>query len=116
MKNGADYGNSNDEFKFPGEVGFNEAEWFGFEPGPEFTLDAFQRYANDFKAQYFRNDHSSSEMGGNDTTVEEQWQPSVETIEGEYWRMVEKPTEEIEVEPIVYYLFPSNARFLYFVK
>ncbi|GFQ01966.1 putative lysine-specific demethylase jmj16 [Phtheirospermum japonicum] len=69
----------------PGEAGLHEAATFGFEPGPDFTLDAFQKYANDFKAQYFRKDDNSCN------------EPSVEEIEGEYWRMVEKPTEEIEV-------------------
>ncbi|KAL3652137.1 hypothetical protein CASFOL_001818 [Castilleja foliolosa] len=69
----------------PGEAGLHEAVNFGFEPGPDFTLDAFQKYANDFKAQYFRKDDNSCN------------EPSVEEIEGEYWRMVEKPTEEIEV-------------------
>ncbi|KAF9618760.1 hypothetical protein IFM89_002455 [Coptis chinensis] len=29
--------------------------------------------------------------------LEKQWEPSVENIEGGYWRMVEKPTEDIEV-------------------
>ena len=61
-----------------------EAE-FGFEPGPDFTLDAFQRYADHFKAQYFRTENPTYS------------EPSVETIEGEYWRVVEKATEEIEV-------------------
>ncbi|GFP90998.1 putative lysine-specific demethylase jmj16, partial [Phtheirospermum japonicum] len=62
-------------------------ERFGFEPGPEFTLGSFQKYADDFKAQYFCKYDTSSESK----------QPSVEDVEGEYWRMVEKPTEEIEV-------------------
>jgi histone demethylase JARID1 len=66
---------------------------FGFEPGPEFTLDAFQRYANDFKAQYFRKNESSADSG----SFRDYWEPSLETIEGEYWRMVEKPSDEIEV-------------------
>ncbi|KAD4583991.1 hypothetical protein E3N88_21592 [Mikania micrantha] len=57
---------------------------FGFEPGPCFTLDEFKKYADDFKRQYFRKDEGT-------------WEPLVENIEGEYWRMVEKPTEEIEV-------------------
>ncbi|MCD9638193.1 hypothetical protein HAX54_022014, partial [Datura stramonium] len=67
----------------PGEAAILD-ERFGFEPGPEFTLDAFQKYADDFKAQYFRQNDGQCE-------------PSLENIEGEYWRMVEKPTEEIEV-------------------
>ncbi|KAL0401389.1 UNVERIFIED_CONTAM: putative lysine-specific demethylase [Sesamum latifolium] len=53
MKSGVDNENSNEEIKIPGEVGLYEAERFGFEPGPEFTLDTFQKYADDFKAQYF---------------------------------------------------------------
>ena len=69
---------------------------FGFEPGPEFTLDAFQRYADDFKAQYFRSDNCT-ESGVERVGSNEKWEPSVEAIEGEYWRVVEKPTEEIEV-------------------
>ncbi|KAG8084850.1 hypothetical protein GUJ93_ZPchr0010g9654 [Zizania palustris] len=60
-------------------------ERFGFEPGPEFTLQTFQKYADDFSEQYFRKDASMDSV------------PSVEEIEGEYWRIVEKPTEEIEV-------------------
>ncbi|XP_074311385.1 putative lysine-specific demethylase JMJ16 [Silene latifolia] len=60
---------------------------FGFEPGPDFTLDEFQRYADDFKAQFF----------GNENCADEKLEPSLEAIEGEYWRVVEKPTEEIEV-------------------
>ncbi|XP_062233109.1 lysine-specific demethylase JMJ703-like [Phragmites australis] len=60
-------------------------ERFGFEPGPEFTLQAFQKYANDFSDQYFRKDTCGDSP------------PSVEDIEGEYWRIVERPTEEIEV-------------------
>ncbi|KAL6838598.1 hypothetical protein ACP4OV_031555 [Aristida adscensionis] len=60
-------------------------ERFGFEPGPEFTLQKFQKYADDFSDQYFRNDTCGDSP------------PSVEDIEGEYWRIVERPTEEIEV-------------------
>ncbi|GJM87294.1 hypothetical protein PR202_ga03234 [Eleusine coracana subsp. coracana] len=60
-------------------------ERFGFEPGPEFTLQTFKKYADDFSNQYFRKDAC------------EDSQPSVEDIEGEYWRIVERPTEEIEV-------------------
>ncbi|KAK4385439.1 putative lysine-specific demethylase [Sesamum angolense] len=97
MKGGVDNENSNEEIKIPGEVGLYEAERFGFEPGPEFTLDTFQKYADDFKAQYFSRNKNFSDPGYNSMMVEEQWQPSIENIEGEYWRMVEKPTEEIEV-------------------
>lgn len=100
MKNGVDNENNSEEIKVPDEFGLHEAERFGFEPGPEFTLDAFQKYADDFKAQYFckSNNNNSSDSGGNGSILQgKDWQPSVENIEGEYWRMVEKPTEEIEV-------------------
>ncbi|CAM0953455.1 unnamed protein product [Alopecurus aequalis] len=60
-------------------------ERFGFEPGPELTLQNFQKYAEYFSEQYFRKDASMNSP------------PSVEDIEGEYWRIVESPTEEIEV-------------------
>ncbi|KAK6156205.1 hypothetical protein DH2020_010453 [Rehmannia glutinosa] len=96
IKNSVDNENSNEEIKIPVEVGLYEAG-FGFEPGPEFTLDAFQKYADDFKAQYFCKYDNSSYSEDKSATLEEQWQPSLENIEGEYWRMVEKPTEEIEV-------------------
>lgn len=71
---------------------------FGFDSGPEFTLEAFQKYANEFKDQYFRVQEVESnsdciDLGG----LKGRWAPSVENIEGEYWRVVEKPTEQIEV-------------------
>ncbi|KAF8388695.1 hypothetical protein HHK36_025375 [Tetracentron sinense] len=39
----------------------------------------------------------SFDSGGNLTALQKQLEPSVENIEGEYWPLVEKPTEEIEV-------------------
>lgn len=71
---------------------------FGFDCGPEFTLEAFQKYANEFKDQYFRVQEVESNsdciaVGG----LKGRWAPSVENIEGEYWRVVQKPTEQIEV-------------------
>ncbi|KAB1223863.1 putative lysine-specific demethylase JMJ14 [Morella rubra] len=81
----------------PGDAGFYEAESFGFEPGPEFTLETFKKYADDFKAQYFSKTENASNVEGNVATLKELWEPSIENIEGEYWRMVEKPSEEIEV-------------------
>ncbi|XP_057961153.1 putative lysine-specific demethylase JMJ16 [Malania oleifera] len=91
---GADRGTASESISVPGDSGLYEAERFGFEPGPELTLDAFQKYADDFKSQYFSKNKSAADLEGNVTT---QWEPSVENIEGEYWRMVEKPTDEIEV-------------------
>lgn len=75
---------------------FCEVERFGFEPGPEFSLETFQRYADDFKVKYFRNENISH-LSDNTTILNGTSEPSLETIEGEYWRMVENPTEEIEV-------------------
>lgn len=73
-----------------------EAKPFGFEPGPTFTLEAFQKYANEFKSSYFVKD-SNLVIEGDHNSIHETWEPSPEEIEGEYWRIVEKPTEEIEV-------------------
>lgn len=81
----------------PCDAGFYEAETFGFEPGPDFSLETFKKYADDFKAQYFSKIESVTNIGGNIAMLKEQWEPSIEDIEGEYWRMVEKPSEEIEV-------------------
>lgn len=81
----------------PGDAGFYEAESFGFEPGPDFCLETFKKYADDFKAQYFSKIESVTNLGDNIAMLKEQWEPSIEDIEGEYWRMVEKPSEEIEV-------------------
>lgn len=81
----------------PCDAGILEAETFGFEPGPEFTLESFRKYAEDFKAQYFSKTETVTDMGANIAMLKQQWEPSIENIEGEYWRMVEKPTEEIEV-------------------
>ncbi|KAK9083200.1 hypothetical protein Scep_029671 [Stephania cephalantha] len=74
----------------------DETNPFGFEPGPDFTLEAFEKYANDFKGQYFRKAGDVNPVC-NQHFLENQWEPSVDDIEGEYWRIVEKPTEEIEV-------------------
>ncbi|KAK9292509.1 hypothetical protein L1049_020482 [Liquidambar formosana] len=96
MRMGEDCGPGSGDILAPGEAGFNEAESFGFEPGLEFTLDAFQKYADDFKAQYFSKNDNATDLDSM-TMLQEQREPSVESIEGEYWRVVERPTEEIEV-------------------
>ncbi|XP_031282041.1 putative lysine-specific demethylase JMJ16 [Pistacia vera] len=81
-----------------GNVPGSGDERFGFEPGPEFTLNKFQKYADFFKAQYFSSNRNDIQnMGVNVTMLQEHREPSVENIEGEYWRIVEKATEEIEV-------------------
>ncbi|CAH2034614.1 unnamed protein product [Thlaspi arvense] len=59
-------------------------EKFGFNSGSDFTLEEFERYALRFKDSYFEKNDAK-------------WSPSVEEIEGEYWRIVEQPTDEVEV-------------------
>lgn len=75
-------------------LGINEtgsySQRFGFAQGPDFSLDSFQKYADHFKEQYFCNSLNADLRS-------EQLEPSIENIEGEYWRIVEDPTEEIEV-------------------
>ncbi|KAL9683479.1 hypothetical protein QQ045_015301 [Rhodiola kirilowii] len=66
----------------------DEDQSFFFEEGPDLTLKSFQNYANDFKKNYFRNNCSG---------FENEYELSVEDIEGEYWRVVEYPTEKVEV-------------------
>ncbi|XP_024398635.1 putative lysine-specific demethylase JMJ16 isoform X2 [Physcomitrium patens] len=67
----------------------DQPEYFGFWPGDPFPLRAFENYANDFKSQYFRIPERQSS--------EPDWEPTVNMIEGEYWRIVEQATEQIEV-------------------
>lgn len=71
----------------------SDDEKFGFQSGSDFTLESFNKYADDFKEQYF----GIKDAIENNVENGKRWQPSVEEIEGEYWRVVEKPTEEIEV-------------------
>lgn len=79
----------------------NNCNKLGFEPGPDFTLESFQKYADDFKEQYFQ---KATEL---DLTSDKQG-PLVQDIEGEYWRIVERPTEGIEVLlQNIQYLVPS---------
>ncbi|KAJ0017571.1 hypothetical protein Pint_11402 [Pistacia integerrima] len=70
-------------------------EKFGFHSGSDFTLEDFQKYADNFKACYFGT--KESEESKSDGFERRRWEPSVEDIEGEYWRIVEQPTDEVEV-------------------
>lgn len=79
------------------EAGHHETWGFKFEPGPEFTLETFKNYADDFKGQYFCKKDEVTDSDVNSTASQKQWEPSLENIEGEYRRIVENPTEEIEV-------------------
>ncbi|PON62645.1 JmjC- JMjN-domain containing protein [Parasponia andersonii] len=87
--------NSKKRRTLSGETGSLDTEHFESVPGPEFTVKTFKRYADDFKGQYFC---KSKVTDSNDCSMSEaQWEPSVENIEGEYKRIVDDPTEEIEV-------------------
>ncbi|KAK2384514.1 lysine-specific demethylase JMJ18 [Trifolium repens] len=66
---------------------------FGFQSGPDFTLKEFQQYDNFFKDCYFGLNDSEDGKGSHN----EKRKPSEEEIEGEYWRIIEQPTDEVEV-------------------
>jgi len=69
-KNWMDYSVGTSNTSTSDEAGNFVAEGFGFEPGPEFALDTFEKYANDFKVQYFRKNSSVNDPG-NMPTVQE---------------------------------------------
>ena len=71
---------------------------FGFEPGPAFTLNAFEKYAHQFKEEYF-----GLKDVCNDSVLNQKL--SIECIEGEYWRIVEHPTEQLEVVSGITHIF-----------
>lgn len=88
LKMGLDFESGNGQATNPGA--------FGREPGPKFTFKTFKKYADDFKGQYFcKNKFRDPNVCS--TESQKQWEPSVENIEGEYKRIIENPTEEIEV-------------------
>lgn len=78
---------------------------FGFEPGPSFTLETFEKYAQQFKDEYFGLRDRNEVCNGSVSNGE----PSIECIEGEYWRIVEHATEQLEVglKPYVNFLITS---------
>ncbi|XP_047167172.1 putative lysine-specific demethylase JMJ16 isoform X2 [Vigna umbellata] len=68
------------------------------EPGPKFSLKTFKEYADVFKNQYFNYNDKKKFIGSSiKLAIPEQSEPSVENIEGEYGRIVQNPSEEIEV-------------------
>eukprot|EP00897_Mesotaenium_endlicherianum_P002632 jgi/Mesen1/2397/ME000157S01531 len=75
----------------------NGDEVFGFEVGTPHSIGAFEAYANDFKRRYFRGADEAGLTDGECLQKLRRWEPSVEQIEGEFWRIVEQPTEQIEV-------------------
>ncbi|KAG7019443.1 putative lysine-specific demethylase JMJ14 [Cucurbita argyrosperma subsp. argyrosperma] len=71
-------------------------EKFGFNSGSDFTLKDFQAYADYFKECYFGLNQGREDLNL-DVESSKRQEPSVEDIEGEYWRIVEKSTDEVEV-------------------
>ena len=94
---GSEFQLGNGHITTPDEAGHHETWSFKSEPGPEFTLETFKNYADDFKGQYFGKKDEVTDSDVNSISSQEQWEPSLENIEGEYKRIVENPTEEIEV-------------------
>ncbi|CBI39010.3 unnamed protein product, partial [Vitis vinifera] len=72
-------------------------EKFGFHSGSDFTLEEFQKHADSFKEFYFGIKDAKDNLNSDGVECNKRWEPSVEDIEGEYWRIVEKPTDEVEV-------------------
>lgn len=70
---------------------------FVSESGPEFTLQDFKNYAHYFKSQYFCGEDNGSDSKVRLTVKEKRREPSVGNVEGEYWRIIQNPSEEIEV-------------------
>lgn len=96
LRTGMEYGSGDGCTTDPDEVGCY-IEGFEFECGPSFTLETFKKYADDFKERYFCKKDKVLDADVNLTAFQDQWTPSVENIEGEYRRIVENPSEEIEV-------------------
>ncbi|XP_076885375.1 lysine-specific demethylase JMJ18-like [Bidens hawaiensis] len=59
---------------------------FGFRSGSDFTFEEFQEFANKFKDHYFGLCDENPGTG-----------PTIDEIEGEYWRIIEQSTDEVEV-------------------
>ena len=77
-------------------------EKFGFQSGSDFTLKDFQLYADFFKECYFGLRDANGDRIVSESDHQKRWEPSEEEIEGEYWRIIEQPTDEVEVLIIVY--------------
>ncbi|KAH9608866.1 hypothetical protein KSS87_002355 [Heliosperma pusillum] len=74
----------------------HEAESLQLESCPKFTLVGFKRQADYFKQCYFSRPPEVAN-GQISPTMNLKQDPSEQDIEGEYWRIVEKPTENMEV-------------------
>ena len=72
-------------------------ETFRFQSGLDFTLKDFRQYANVFKDCYFGLNDANEYEKVSDSSHQQRRKPSMEEIEGEYWRIIEQPTDEVEV-------------------
>ncbi|KAK9055964.1 hypothetical protein SSX86_027051 [Deinandra increscens subsp. villosa] len=70
---------------------------FGFRSGSDFTFEEFQDFANKFKEHYFGMTDENLEKNGNGDEEKQGLGPTIDEIEGEYWRIIEQPTDEVEV-------------------
>lgn len=78
-------------------VSSDTEEKFGFQSGSDFTLEEFQKFALNFKECYFGLKSAKEGVIFNGVDHNNKWEPSIEEIEGEYWRIIEQPTDEVEV-------------------
>ncbi|URE22154.1 lysine-specific demethylase JMJ14-like [Musa troglodytarum] len=78
-------------------LGSDTDEKFGFQSGSDYTLETFKEYADEYKRQYFGVKGATESIDFRDDNREKRLEPSVVDIEGEYWQIVEDPTDEIEV-------------------
>uniref|UniRef100_A0A7N0U9Q5 Uncharacterized protein n=1 Tax=Kalanchoe fedtschenkoi TaxID=63787 RepID=A0A7N0U9Q5_KALFE len=72
-----------------------ESQRFEFEKGPDLSIKEFKKSADEFRLQYF--DRKGEEVLVSSTTSSKDFKPTIEDVEGEYWRIIENPTEDIEV-------------------
>nr|XP_043622742.1 probable lysine-specific demethylase JMJ14 [Erigeron canadensis] len=70
---------------------------FGFRSGSDFTLQEYVDFAVNFKKHYFGMYDENPTTTDDNEEKEEWWGPSIREIEGEYWRIIEQPTDEVEV-------------------
>jgi len=80
-------------------------EKYGFQAGSDFTFKDFQQYASYFKECYFGLKDANEDGKVNDSNHQNRREPSEEEIEGEYWRIVEQPTDEVEVLLLIYFIY-----------
>lgn len=96
---------SDEDATNPDDVGHFNIESFESEPAPEFALETFKIYADDFKCQYFSCGGKLTGQDKSSNGFQEKGEPSLDDIVGEYLRVIENPTEEIEVCLKLYNVF-----------